>query len=119
MKGEVIMKRKIIKLTRSGFALFFIICIIYSLSIFSVPSFAADTVFSKGEDLVKDSRGFILKISTPAAVIGLGTGAAFKKFSMGDSQKIKTGSTIQWASIGGWAVVNGAPLIFNTIAQYI
>jgi hypothetical protein len=42
-----------------------------------------------------------------------------KKLSFGDVQKIKIGSTVIWSCIFGWALINGATLIFATVKHYI
>lgn len=112
------MKRRKTRLPKRAIALLFVFGVLLSLTLFTVPAFA-DTVFTKAESLLGDTQATILKISTPAALVGVATGAFFKKFSMGDHQKIKTGNTVLWASLGGWATVNGLPLILNTIQQYI
>lgn len=96
----------------------FIFTLILLSGVFTLPVNAA-TVFQRAQDLVGDASSTILKISTPAALIGVGTGAVFKKFSMGDAQKVKTGSTVMWSSLIGWTVVNGLPLILESIKVYI
>jgi len=51
--------------------------------------FAADptlvTRLNKGLDKIK---GWIIKLSTPAAAIAVGTGVFMKKFSFGDEERI-------------------------------
>lgn len=36
-------------------------------------------------------EGWLLKLSTPAAAVAVGTGIFMKKFSFGDEEKIRTG----------------------------
>ena len=76
-------------------------------------------VFSAAERLARDAAGTVVTLSTPAALIGVGTGAFMKKFSMGDHQKVAMGSKVFWSSIGGWATINGITLILDTVKNYI
>ena len=67
-----------------------IIFFILAIAIFSCSvAFAADptlvTRLNKGLDKIK---GWILKLSTPAAAIAVGTGVFMKKFSFGDEERI-------------------------------
>ncbi len=83
----------------------------------AIPAYA--DVFKAAERLAKDASGTVITLSTPAALIGVGTGAFMKKFSMGDHQKVAMGSKVFWSSIGGWATINGITLILDTIKNYI
>ena len=112
------MKRIKVRSSKRLYAVSFLFVVLVSLSLFTVPIFA-NTVFTKAQALLGDAQSTILIISTPAALIGVATGAFFKKFSFGDHQKIKTGNTVLWASLGGWATINGLPLILNSIKPYI
>ncbi|QIB69787.1 hypothetical protein Ami103574_10850 [Aminipila butyrica] len=80
---------------------------------------ASADAFAAGESFLGDTKSFIVKISTLVAIIGMGFGAIKIKTAGGNPQKIEMGFTaIKW-SIFGWALVNGAPLIFATINKYI
>lgn len=83
----------------------------------AVPVYA--DVFDAAKKLAKDASGTVVTLSTPAALIGVGTGAFMKKFSMGDHQKVAMGSKVFWSSITGWATINGLTLILDTVANYI
>lgn len=85
----------------------------------TVTAFAAEDVFTAGEALLTDAQVFLLKASTIIAVIGIAFGAFKCKFAGGNLQKIEMGYTAIKASIIGWALVNGSPLIFATIEKYI
>lgn len=39
-------------------------------------------------------EGYIMKISTPAAAVAVGTGVLMKKFSFGDEEKIRTANKL-------------------------
>ncbi len=67
-----------------------IICLLLATIILSCSVvFAADptlvTRLNKGLDKIK---GWIIKLSTPAAAIAVGTGVFMKKFSFGDEERI-------------------------------
>ena len=81
--------------------------------------FAAEDVFSASERFFGDIQIWIIRISTPAALIGVGSGAFMKKFSFGDHQKIKMGNMVIFSSLIGWTVINGLTLILTTIQKYI
>jgi len=90
------------------------------LLIYGIPTFAfASDVFTQSEKFLTDVQKTFLTVSTSAAVIGVGTGAAFKTFSFGDPNKVSTGGKVIWGSVAGWTVLNGVPLILNTIQRYI
>lgn len=87
--------------------------------VFTSVAYGASDVFTAGEKALNDVVAFILKISTAAAIIGIGSGAMMKKFSMGNPQKIETGNKVITASLWGWALTNGAMLLLNTIQKYL
>ena len=65
------------------------------MSCFSTSVFAADpklvtTLNSAFEKIEK----YIIKISTPAAAVSVGTGILMKKFSFGDEEKIRTANKL-------------------------
>ena len=68
---------------------------IFVISSFGQNVFAADpklvttldNAFGKIED-------YIIKISTPAAAVAVGTGVLMKKFSFGDEEKIRTANKL-------------------------
>lgn len=91
-------------------------------AIFIVPALAADTpsdAFEAAGNLISDVSSTILLLSTPAAGIGVGTGAFMQKFSGGDQQKVGTGKKVVTGSIVSWGVLNGLPLILGTIQNYL
>lgn len=89
------------------------------VGLFIVPAFAADdTVFSVAQEMMNDTRVALVAISTAAAVVGAGTGALMKKFSMGNEHKISTGNKVITGSVVGWGVINGLPLLLNTLGNY-
>ena len=87
-------------------------------ALMTVPVLAAD-VFDAAKTLTNDAANTIRTLSTPAALIGVGTGAFMKKLSMGDHQKVAMGNKVFWGSIIGWGTINGLTLILNTVQHYI
>ena len=65
------------------------ICTLIFIILISSVVFAADptliTRLNKGLEKIK---GWIIKLSTPAAAIAVGTGVFMKKFSFGDEERI-------------------------------
>ena len=80
---------------------------------------AGGTVFTAIGTAIEETRGEIVKWSTGLAIIGIGFGVFTKKLANGDPEKIKKGDTAIKSTIVGWVVLNGAPLIFNTVQQWI
>jgi len=91
-----------------------------ALLIFAAPEsvYASNPAFKEATDLLTDARAFIFGITTAGAIVGLGFGAFYKFFSMGDHQRIQSGNKIIVGSLVGWGVVNGAFLLFRTLQQY-
>lgn len=68
---------------------------IFFMSCFSTSVLAADpklvTTINSAFEKIED---YILKISTPAAAVAVGTGVLMKKFSFGDEEKIRTSNKL-------------------------
>jgi hypothetical protein len=73
-------------------------------------------IFSVFENMINNLKVRILPLSTAAALIGVGTGAFMKKFSLGKGDRIETGNKIMMNSIWGWVILNGLTLILNYFA---
>lgn len=96
--------------------LFFIILFIIFVFIFSNYSFAAypkliNTLNSAFEKI----ESWIIKISTPAAAIAVGSGVLMKKFSFGDEERIRTGKRLINGSLFSYAFILCIDLILSTI----
>jgi len=98
------------------FFLIIIILIIFSCS----TSFAADpkivTTIRKGFESIED---WLIKISTPAAAVAVGTGVFMKKFSFGDEEKIRTGKRLIRGSLFSYAFILAIDLILSAIKSLI
>lgn len=64
-------------------------------------------------------ESWLLKISTPAAAVAVGTGVFMKKFSFGDEDKIRTGKKIIRGSLFSYAFILAIDLILSAIKSLI
>ena len=62
---------------------------------------------------------WILKISTPAAAVAVGTGVFMKKFSFGDEERIRLGKKIIKGSLFSYAFILAIDLILSAIKSLI
>lgn len=74
---------------------------------------------SKMENAFKDIEGWIIKLSTPAAAVAVGTGIFMKKFSFGDEERIRTGKKIIRSSLFSYAFILAIDLILAAIKSFI
>ena len=58
-------------------------------------------------------EGYILKISTPAAAVAVGSGVFMKKFSFGDEEKIRTGNKLIRGSLFSYGFILCIDLILS------
>ena len=62
---------------------------------------------------------WILKISTPAAAVAVGSGVFMKKFSFGDEEKIRTGKKIIKGSLFSYGFILAIDLILSAIKSIL
>ena len=87
---------------------------IFVISSFGQNVFAADpklvttldNAFGKIED-------YIIKFSTPAAAVAVGTGVLMKKFSFGDEEKIRTANKLIRGSLFSYGFILCIDLILS------
>lgn len=95
-------------------SILFIILILLNFSIFY--TFGADpkliSTLTKAFDKLKD---YIIKISTPAAAVAVGTGVLMKKFSFGDEEKIRTAKRLIRGSLFSYAFILCIDLVLSLI----
>ena len=58
---------------------------------------------------------WLVKLSSPAAAVAVGTGVFMKKFSFGDEEKIRTGKNIIRGSLFSYAFILLLDLILSAI----
>lgn len=93
-----------------------ILFFIFFCSALNTEVFAADpklisTISSAFEKIEK----YIIKISTPAAAIAVGTGVLMKKFSFGDEEKIRTAKKLINGSLFSYAFILCIDLVLSLI----
>ena len=101
------------------FIFYFIFVIFLTLIFLPTDAFAAYpklvTKIVKGFETIES---WILKASTPAAAVAVGTGGAglfMKKFSFGDEERIRLGKKVIRGSLFSYAFILAIDLILSTI----
>ena len=99
------------------FITFFSIILFFN---FSTLSYASDPkIVGRINSAFEDIEGWILKISTPAAAVAVGTGVFMKKFSFGDEERIRTSKKIIKGSLFSYAFILAIDLILSAIKTLI
>lgn len=84
------------------------------ISTFNINVFAADpkliTTINSAFDKIES---YIVKISTPAAAVAVGTGVLMKKFSFGDEEKIRTANKLIRGSLFSYGFILCIDLILS------
>ena len=104
------------------FLIFYILFLfIFFLFIFSNTclSLGEPQIVSKINSAFENIKNWILKISTPAAAVAVGTGVFMKKFSFGDEEKIRTGKKLIKGSLFSYAFILAIDLILSAIKSLI
>ena len=100
----------------------------YILILFFILLFSFLTIsFSWGEPQIVSNinsafetiESWILKISTPAAAVAVGTGVFMKKFSFGDEERIRTGKKLIKGSLFSYAFILAIDLILSAIKSLV
>ena len=106
------MIKLIIKLKQKKFFIiyFFILFIIIYFSYGAYPGLIS-TIMNAFEKI----KSWLVKLSTPAAAVAVGTGIFMKKFSFGDEEKIRTGKNIIRGSLFSYAFILLLDLILSAI----
>jgi uncharacterized BrkB/YihY/UPF0761 family membrane protein len=100
------------------FILLFSLIILNSFLVCS--SYASDPkIVSKINSAFESIESWILKISTPAAAVAVGSGVFMKKFSFGDEEKIRTGKKIIKGSLFSYAFILAIDLILSAIKSLV
>ena len=96
--------------------------LLYFLFIFSCNCFAAwgePELISKLNSSFETIKDWLIKLSTPAAAVAVGTGVFMKKFSFGDEEKIRTGKKLIKSSLFSYAFILAINLILSAIKSLI
>lgn len=88
--------------------------------IFNSFSYAADPkIVGKINSAFESIESWIIKISTPAAAVAVGTGVFMQKFSFGDEERIRTSKKIIRGSLFSYAFILAIDLILQAIKALI
>ena len=122
MKQKNIKQRNNSKLKSTYFYLTYIF-IIFIFLLICTPSISFalgdPKLISTINSAFEDIEGWILKISTPAAAVAVGTGVFMKKFSFGDEEKIRTGKKLIKGSLFSYAFILAIDLILSAIKSLV
>lgn len=84
------------------------------ISSFSISVFAADPkLVTTLDNAFEKIEEYIVKISTPAAAVAVGTGVLMKKFSFGDEEKIRTANKLIRGSLFSYGFILCIDLILS------
>ena len=95
----------------STLLLAFILVFVFSSNSYAAYPKLINTITNAFENI----ETWILKISTPAAAVAVGTGVFMKKFSFGDEERIRTGKRIIRGSLFSYAFLLSIDLILSAI----
>ena len=104
------------------FYFIFILFTIYFLFSFSPSCFAAwgePELISKLNKAFESIEDWLIKLSTPAAAVAVGTGVFMKKFSFGDEEKVRMGNKLIKGSLFSYAFILAIDLILSAIKSLI
>lgn len=99
--------------------LILVLSVIFELSLELDVYAATPKLVSKLESAFNNIESWILKLSTPAAAVAVGTGVFMKKFSFGDEERIRTGKKIIRSSLFSYAFILAIDLILAAIKSLI
>ena len=84
------------------------------LSTFSTNVFAADPkLVTTLNSAFEKIESYIIKISTPAAAVAVGSGVLMKKFSFGDEEKIRTAKKLIKGSLFSYGFILCIDLVLS------
>lgn len=93
----------------------FILFLIIFFSFSSVSFAAYPKLITTLNSAFESVESWIIKISTPAAAVAVGTGVFMKKFSFGDEERLRMGKKIIRGSLFSYAFLLSIDLILSTI----
>ncbi len=95
------------------FFIVFLIIFYFTLSTFSYGAYPAliSTIMNAFEKI----KSWLVRLSTPAAAVAVGTGLFMRKFSFGDEEKIRTGKNLIKGSLFSYAFILLLDLVLSTI----
>ena len=83
-------------------------------------SFASEPkIVSKLNSAFSDIEKWLIKLSTPAAAVAVGTGIFMRKFSFGDEERIRIGKKLIRGSLFSYAFILAIDLVLAAIKGLI
>lgn len=106
---------------KSFYILYIMLLFLIFLSVLSFSCFALGDpkIVTKINDAFESIEKWILKISTPAAAVAVGTGVFMKKFSFGDEERMRTGKKLIKSALFSYAFILAIDLILSAIKSLI
>ena len=95
--------------------LFILLFLIFFISLNNEIYAADHKLISTLKKAFEQIESWIIKISTPAAAVAVGTGIIMRKFSFGDEEKIRTGKKLIRGSLFCYAFILAIDLILSAI----
>ena len=92
---------------------------LFSFSTFCFAAWGEPELISKLNNAFESIRDWLIKLSTPAAAVAVGTGVFMKKFSFGDEEKIRMGKKLIKGSLFSYAFILAINLILSAIKSLI
>lgn len=92
-----------------------IFCIFFSTSVYA----ATPKLVSKIESAFENIQSWLIKLSTPAAAVAVGTGIFMKKFSFGDEERMRMGKKVIRSSLFSYAFILAIDLILAAIKSFV
>lgn len=95
----------------------FILCFLFCFLSFSIAYGATDPKLVKNiNNALTQIKTWIIKISTPAAAVAIGTGVLMKKFSFGDEERIILGKKLIKNTLFSYAFILSVDLVLKVIS---
>ena len=102
--------------------LLFIYIFISLFFIFIFPNISCASepkLISKLNSAFNEIEKWLIKLSTPAAAVAVGTGIFMKKFSFGDEEKIRTGKKLVKTALFSYIFILAIDLVLSAIQSLI
>lgn len=99
--------------------LIFIYIFIFLLFFSNITLAWTPQLINKLDSAFSNIKDWIIKLSTPAAAVAVGTGVFMKKFSFGDEDRIRTGKKLIRGSLFSYAFILGIDLILSAIQSFV
>ena len=106
--------------TKYFFVLYFLVFLFFLLFFISNISFAGDPkLINTLNNAFEKIENYIIKLSTPAAAVAVGSGVLMKKFSFGDEEKIRISKKLIRGSLFSYGFILCIDLILSLIKNLL